>query len=108
MADANASRGALTAISRGLGSVRWLFMPLGLFALLAVGIHVAADTVCERLLWVSDRLAEGWDHLWASFDWTSSLVGAFSFAARTRMSRGSALCWELAADLALALPALGY
>ena len=107
MAKARAS-GALSAISRALGSVRWAFMPLGLFALLAVGIHAGADTVSERLLWVTDRIAEAWDHAVGSFDLTSGLVGAISFAARTRVARGLALCWELACDVALALPALGY
>jgi hypothetical protein len=102
------SRGALTAISRALGSARWAFLPLGIFALLAVGIHGAADTVCDRLLWVADRLAEAFDHAMGHFDLTAPLVGAFSFAARTRVARALALCWELAADFCLALPALGF
>lgn len=102
------THGALVAVSLGLGNLRWLFLPLGLFALLAVGIHVAADTVCDRLLWVADRCTEAWDHAMATFDLTSPLVGAISFSARTRLARGIALLWELAADLVVALPALGY
>jgi hypothetical protein len=91
-----------------LAKLRWAFMPLGLTALLAVGIHAAADTVCERLLFAVDRFAAGFDHLAGQLDFTAGLVGAISFAARTRVARGVTLCWELAADLVLALPALGY
>ena len=91
-----------------LAKLRWAFMPLGLTALLAVGIHAAADTVCERLLFAVDRFAEGFDHLAGQLDFTAGLVGAISFAARTRVARGVTLCWELCADVVLALPALGY
>lgn len=91
-----------------LAKLRWAFMPLGLAALLAVGIHAAADTVCERLLFAVDRFAEGWDHAAGQLDLTAGLVGAISFAARTRVARGVTLCWELGADVVLALPALGY
>lgn len=108
MAQAAAQTGAFPALSRTLGAFRWAFLPLGLFALLAVGIHAAADTVCERLLWLADRVSEGFDHAAATFDLTSPLVGAISFSARTRVARGIALVWELAADGVIALPALGF
>jgi len=88
--------------------MRWAFLPLGIFALLAVGIHGSADTVCDRLLWVADRIAEAFDHAMGTFDLTAPLVGAFSFAARTRVARALALVWELSADVVVALPALGF
>ena len=35
----------LEGVSRFFGAFRWAFMPLGLFALVAVGVHAAADVV---------------------------------------------------------------
>ncbi len=102
------STGFLTDVSRFLGGFRWAFMPLGLLALVAVGVHSAADTLDERLLAVVDRADAAFDGLVGRYDATAPMVEWVSLELRTRLARGLALVWELAADLVLALPALGY
>jgi hypothetical protein len=83
-------------------------MPLGLCALVAVGVHAAADAVDGHLLWLVDRLSAAWDGLWARWEWTSALVDPVSLEWRTRLAHGLTLAWELAADWVLAAPMLGY
>ncbi|MBN8226473.1 hypothetical protein JYK02_03005 [Corallococcus macrosporus] len=98
----------LTDLSRFLGAFRWAFMPLGLLALVAVGVHAAADTLDDRLLTAVDRLDSAFDAWVGQFPATASMVDWVSLETRTRLARALALGWELAADLLLALPALGY
>ncbi|RKH59119.1 hypothetical protein [Corallococcus aberystwythensis] len=98
----------LTDFSRFLGAFRWAFMPLGLLALVAVGVHAAADTLDDRLLTAVDRLDSAFDAWVGQFPATASMVDWVSLETRTRLARALALAWELAADLLLALPALGY
>lgn len=98
----------LTDVSRFLGGFRWAFMPLGLLALVAVGVHSAADTLDDRLVAVVDRVDSAFDGLVGRWDVTAPMVEWVSLELRTRIARGLALVWELAADLVLALPALGY
>ncbi|RUO87976.1 hypothetical protein D7Y11_37790 [Corallococcus sp. AB018] len=98
----------LTDVSRFLGAFRWAFMPLGLLALVAVGVHAAADTLDDRLLTAVDRLDSAFDGWVGQFPALASMVDWVSLETRTRLARGLALAWELAADLLLALPALGY
>ncbi|MFP2909717.1 hypothetical protein ACLESD_32660, partial [Pyxidicoccus sp. 3LFB2] len=95
-------------VSRFLGGFRWAFMPLGLLALVAVGVHSAADTLDDRLLAVVDRVDAAFDSLAGRFDVTAPMVEWLSLELRTRLARLLALVWELSADLVLALPALGY
>ncbi len=75
-------------------------MPVGLFALVAVGVHAAADTLDGRILWVIDH----------ANSWLNSLLGAWGLtnSQRTFLARALTLAWELAADAVVALPALGY
>jgi hypothetical protein len=98
----------LTAFSRFLGSFRWAFMPLGLLALIAVGVHAAADTLDERLLTLVDGLDAALDQLASRHSLTEPLVDLLSLERRTTLARVLALAWELTADGVLALPALGY
>ncbi|MBU8897690.1 hypothetical protein KRR26_18905 [Corallococcus sp. M34] len=98
----------LSDVSSLLGGLRWVFMPLGLLALVAVGVHAAADTLDDRLLWAVDRADAAFDHVVGRWDATAFLVDWVSLAQRTRIARALALAWELSADLLLALPALGY
>lgn len=98
----------LTDVSRFLGAFRWVFMPLGLLALVAVGVHAAADTLDDRLLTGVDRLDSAFDAWVGQSSSTAFLVDWVSLETRTRLARALALVWELAADLLLALPALGY
>lgn len=95
-------------VSRFLGGFRWAFMPLGLLALVAVGVHSAADTLDDRLLAVVDRADSLFDALVGRYDVTAPMVEWLSLESRTRLARMLALAWELSADLVLALPALGY
>jgi hypothetical protein len=83
-------------------------MPLGLLALVAVGVHAAADTVDDRLLSLVDLADSAFDKLVGRSVLTESMVQWVSLERRTVFARGLALAWELAADLVLALPALGY
>ena len=98
----------ITDVSRFLGGFRWAFMPMGLLALVAVGVHSAADTLDDRLLAVVDRADAAFDSLAGRYDVTAPMVEWLSLEVRTRLARMLALAWELAADLVLALPALGY
>jgi hypothetical protein len=106
--SARPEEGLLTALSRFFGHFRWAFMPLGLLALLAVGVHAAADTLDDRLLVVVDWADAAFDVLVGRYRLTESLVDLLSLERRTTLARALALAWELAADVVLALPALGY
>lgn len=92
--------GRVTRLSRSLAGIRWAYMPLGLLALIAVGVHAAADIVDDQLLWIVDQAHAAFGGLFGV-----ELVG---FEQRVMLARGVALLWELAVDLILALPALGY
>lgn len=98
----------LSDVSRFFGAFRWAFMPLGLLALVAVGVHAAADTLDDRLLAVVDRVDSAFDALVGRSEVTAPMVEWLSLESRTRLARMLALAWELSADLVLALPALGY
>ncbi len=100
--------GPFTALSRLLGHFRWAFMPLGLLALIAVGVHAAADTLDDRLLAVVDAVDAAFDRVVGRYDLTAPLVDLLSLERRTSLARLLALAWELTADVVLALPALGY
>lgn len=102
------SQGPLSALSRFLGHFRWAFMPLGLLALIAVGVHAAADTLDDRLLVLVDLADSAFDRVAGRFSLTESLVDLLSLERRTTLARALALAWELTADVVLAVPALGY
>lgn len=98
----------LDRVSRGVGAFRWVFMPFGLLALLAVGVHGAADGIDDRIRWVVEQLDAIADGLFAQAELTRSWVDAISSAERTGLARGLAFVWELLVDVVVALPALGY
>ncbi|MBX5482029.1 MAG: hypothetical protein IRZ16_09370 [Myxococcaceae bacterium] len=98
----------LNRASRFLAKFRFLFMPVGLFALIAVGVHAAADTLDDRILWVVDHVDAAFDALFGRWSATESWVHAIDLEDRTTIARAFALVWELLADLVLALPAFGY
>ncbi len=100
--------GPFSSLSRFLGHFRWAFMPLGLLALIAVGVHAAADTLDDRLLAVVDLADAAFDRIVSRSSLTESLVELLSLERRTTLARALALSWELMADVVLALPALGY
>lgn len=114
----------VSSLSRLLSHLRWLYMPLGLFALVAVGVHAGAaaarDGALVGLDWLdglSDRalasLLAGVGRLVsadpATIDrWIVSAVGFVDLRERDLLARWAAVLLELGADLVLALPALGY
>jgi hypothetical protein len=94
--------------SRALSVARWVFMPLGLCALVAVGVHAAADTLDDRLLAVLDAADGLFDRVFGSFSLTETWVQWIGAKERTFVARSLTLVWELVADVILAVPALGY
>ncbi|WP_407659995.1 hypothetical protein [Hyalangium gracile] len=100
--------GLISGVSRFIGGFRWAFMPLGLLALIAVGVHAAADTLDDRLLSLVDLVDSAFDRLVGASTVTEGLVDLISLERRTLIARALALAWELSVDLVLALPALGY
>jgi hypothetical protein len=95
-------------VSERVGRIRWIFLPLGLGALIAVGAPAAADVVGDRLLWLVDRVDAFFDAIWSSWSVTAPLVEVIGLTQRTWFARAVALCWELAADALVAVPLLGY
>ena len=87
---------------------RWLFLPIGLFALVAMGVHAAADAVDDRILWAVDQLDAVFDKAFASWSVTERLVNVIGLEERTWFARAITFVWELAADAVIALPALSY
>jgi hypothetical protein len=88
--------------------VRFIFLPLGLCALVAIGAHAAADVVSDRTLWLVDRVDALFDALWSRWSFTAPLVDLVGLTQRTWFARAIALSWELAADALIAVPMLGY
>lgn len=101
-------RNPFRRLSRFLGRFRFIFMPVGLFALIAVGVHAAADTLDDRILWLVDRVDAAFDAVVGAWSVTVGWVRWIDFEDRTRIARAFALVWELAADVVLAVPAFGY
>ena len=95
-------------VAERVGRVRWIFLPLGLCALVAVGAHASADVVGDRVLWAVDRVDAFFDSIWSAWSFTGPLVDLVGLTQRTWFARAIALAWELAADALIALPLLGY
>jgi hypothetical protein len=99
---------ALDAAARLADRVRWFFLPLALCALVAVGVHTAADVVGELILRLVDAADAAFDGLASRWALTAPLVDLVGPSQRIFFARGVALLWELAADALLAFPMLGY
>ncbi|MBI3185707.1 MAG: hypothetical protein HYZ28_26510 [Myxococcales bacterium] len=95
-------------MSTFLGYFRWAFMPLGLCALVAVGVHAASDTIDDHILWLVDHADALFDGLLASWSVTEPLVNVVRTEQRTLIARAVTLILELSCDVVLAVPALGY
>jgi hypothetical protein len=106
MKSATADKAA--EVAKAISRARWVFLPLGLCALAAVGAHAAADVVGGRVLWVVDHVDAFFDAIFSRWSVTAPLVDLVGLAQRTVFARAVALVWELAADWLIALPLLGY
>lgn len=95
-------------VEESVGRVRWMFLPIGLCALMAIGAHAAADAMAEQVLFLVDRADALFDALFSRWPVTAPLVDVIGVTQRTWVARGLALVWELAADWLLALPLLDY
>lgn len=102
------SASPLRRLSGFVALFRWAFMPLGLFALVAVGVHAAADLVDDRLLRLVEALDARLDEVFARSDALAAWVTRVESRERTAVARGMALAWELTVDAVMALPLLGY
>jgi hypothetical protein len=98
----------LRRVSAFFGCFRWAFMPLGLFALVGVGVHAAADLVDDRVLRLVEALDAWADALLAPSESLAAWVNRIDSRERTVIARAIALAWELAVDGFIALPLLGY
>src|SRR5205814_1222664 len=90
-----------------VGRIRWIFLPFGMCALVAVGAHAAADVVGDRVLWVVDRVDALFDAVFSSWSVTAPLVDLVGLSQRAFFARAAALTWELIADVLIAVPMLG-
>ncbi|MGA9521355.1 MAG: hypothetical protein WBV82_07825 [Myxococcaceae bacterium] len=104
----SALQGLIGRVSRPLGHLRFAFMPFGLFALIAVGVHAAADTLDDRILWLVDGVDGALDTVLGAWSFTEPAVRWIDLEDRVRIARAVALIWELLVDALLALPAFGY
>src|SRR5438105_8510538 len=95
-------------VAEGVSRARWVFLPLGLCALAAVGTHAAADVAGHSVLWLVDHLDAFFDAIFSSWSVTAPLVDLIGLEERTFFARSVALLWELWADALIALPLLGY
>jgi hypothetical protein len=95
-------------VQERVARIRWVFLPLGLCALAAVGAHAAADVVGDRVLWTVDRVDAFFDAIWSKWSFTAPLVEVVGLTQRTWFARAVALIWELLADALVAVPLLRY
>ena len=114
----------LTAISGGIARFRGLFLPLGLFALLAVGIHSGSDRLDDLTLVAlnfGDRLLDQLlalviEPVWRFFGASDRVTQAAVFlavdfidlAVKDQIARWAALGTELLAYLVLAFPVVRH
>ena len=98
----------LLRIEERVGRIRWIFLPLGMCALAAVGAHAAADVVADRVLFAADRIGAFFDAIFSRWALTAPLVDLIGAGQRTFLARALALVLELSADALIALPLLNY
>lgn len=99
---------SLKKVSGFFGFFRWAFMPLGLFALVAVGVHAAADLLDDQVLRLVESVDAWLDGILAQSESLGAWVNRIDSRERTLIARAVALAWELAVDGFVALPLLGY
>ncbi len=121
---ATADEGFLARLSVFVGRFRSLFVPLGLFAILAIGIHSGSDhidDVAYGCLNLMDRLADDilaamirpvWEFFGANEQTTNAAifwaVDLIDLEFKDQVARSAALIVELLADVMLAAPVFLY
>jgi hypothetical protein len=90
------------------GFFRRVVVPIGLLALIAIGVHAAADTVDDRVLWLVDRADSALDAIFGAWKVTEPLVNLVGIEQRTLIARAFTLAWELTADVLLVVPLFRY
>lgn len=112
----------IAATSRFLGRIRGFYIPLGVFAVLAVGMHAGSNRADDHLVVVYNAL-DAWvdDLLTAVLGWglrrfgaepstvdraTFVVVDFIDLEVKDVLARGTALVAELWADVLLAVPLL--
>ncbi|MBS2022544.1 MAG: hypothetical protein JST92_09050 [Deltaproteobacteria bacterium] len=109
MSPAQASGGGFfDGVAGILDKLRWAFVPLAMAALVAVGVHAAADVLDDQFLALADRADAIFDGFVSRWELTRPLVDLVDLEERTWFARALALSFELFADLVVALPMLGY
>ena len=96
------------SLRRFFGALRWVTIPLGLMALLAVGVHAAADTIDDRILWIVDQVDAFFDSWFARWPATASWVNWVEPHEATLVARAVTFVLEVITDVVIAIPALGY
>src|SRR5688572_20427627 len=86
----------LTRTSHHLSAFRWAFMPLGLCALVAVGVHAAADVLDDPLLALIDGVDKAFDWVFSTNELTHSWVNALGAKERVFICRAVMFVWEVA------------
>src|SRR4051812_50196572 len=87
MSTSRSQAGRLELWAGAIGAFRWAFMPLGLLALIALGVHAAADVVDDRLLWCVDQLDAVFDAVVGHFTLTESWVHWIDLERRETLPR---------------------
>jgi len=108
MTSTDAAPRALRTAARIADRLRWLFLPAALCALVAVGVHAAADVVGEVILRGVDAFDAAFDSVAGRFEFTAPLVDLVGPSQRVNFARAVAFAWELASDALIALPMLRY
>jgi hypothetical protein len=107
-ASTDAVPGALHKAARIADRLRWMFLPAALCALVAVGVHTAADLVGDVILRAVDLADAAFDSVVGRFGLTAPLVDLVGASQRIFFARAVAFLWELASDWLLAFPMLRY
>src|SRR5437660_11378426 len=96
--------GALDAAARLADRLRWFFLPLALCALVAVGVHTAADVVGEIILRMVDAADAAFDGLVSRWSLTAPLVDLVVPSQFIFFVRVLAILCELAVNAMLSPP----
>jgi hypothetical protein len=107
-ASTDAAPDAIHKAARIADRLRWLFLPAALCALVAVGVHAAADVVGDVILRGVDAVDAVFDSVVGRFELTAPLVDLIGPSQRVFFARAVAFAWEIACDALLAIPMFRY